>query len=139
MKTLLINLFDPSLALNHKFTIIEDLNTIVYSLGKEISPYLYILIPCLYHYLIFINKSLNHEILQLFEKILKACGSRFGTESPNNVDILLDIILKNLSDGKCKEKCLDTLIELIYSSSILVNCRSSNFEVQDSDYLPDTP
>ena len=117
LKNLLLNLFDLSLTSNHKY-IIDDLNTIVYTIGKEISPYLYILVPCLAHYINSCNSDLNHQILQLFEWILKACGSRFGSESPRNVDLLIEIILKNLSDGKCKESCLDTLIELIDSSSL---------------------
>lgn len=115
LKTLLLNLFDLSLTSNHKH-IIEDLNAIVYTIGNEISPYLYIVVPCLAHYTNSCNSDLNENILKLFEKILKACTSRFGTESPRNVDLLLEIILKNLSDGKCKDSCLNTLIELIYTS-----------------------
>ena len=128
LKTLLLNLFDLSLTSNHKY-IIDDLSTIVYTISKEISPYLYILVPCLAHYINSCNQDLNHQILQLFEKILKACGSRFGSESPRNVDILIEIILKNLSDGKCKEKCLDTLIELIDSSMKLCNPRQDDAKV----------
>lgn len=105
--------------MNHKF-IIEDLNTIVYTIGKEISPYLYILVPCLSHYINSCNSNLNHEILQLFEKMIKACGAKFGSESQRNVDLVIEIILRNLSDGKCKEKCLDTLVELIDSSRQLL-------------------
>ena len=89
----------------------------MYTIGKEISPYLYILVPCLSHYINSCNSNLNHEILQLFEKI-KACGAKFGSESQRNVDLVIEIILRNLSDGKCKEKCLDTLVELIDSSTL---------------------
>lgn len=117
LKTLLINLFDLTLTLNHKY-IIDDLNTIVYTIGKEISPYLYILVPSLAHYSKFCNTSLNHEILQLFQKILKDCGPKFGAESQKNVDLLIELILNNLNEPKCKEKCLDTLIELVDSSSL---------------------
>lgn len=133
LKTLLLNLFDQSLALNHKF-ILEDLNTIAYTIGKEISPYLYILVPCLAHYISSSNNALNKEILQLFEKILKYCGSKFG-ENQRNVDLLIEIVLKNLQVPKCKEKCLDTLIELIDSSSLSLN-RQVYAQIQGPDYLP---
>lgn len=115
LKTLLTNLMDMTLTLNHKF-IIDDLNTIVYTIGKEISPYLYILVPALCYYSKCCNNLLNHEILQLFQKILKDCSAKFGSESQKNVDLLIELILGNLNDPRCKEKCLDTLIELIDTS-----------------------
>lgn len=119
LKTLLTNLMDMTLTLNHRF-IIDDLNTIVYTIGKEISPYLYILVPALCYYSKFCNTLLNHEILQLFQKILKDCSAKFGSESQKNVDLLIELILNNLNDPKCKEKCLDTLIELVDSSRLSV-------------------
>jgi FKBP12-rapamycin complex-associated protein len=117
LKTLLLNLFDQSLLLNHKF-ILDDLNMIVYTIGKEIAPYLYLLVPCLSHYISSSSAHLNREILELFEKILKICGHKFGEQSQRNVDLLIEIILKNLTVPKCKEKSLDTMIELIDSSNI---------------------
>lgn len=136
LKTLLMNLMDMTLTLNHRF-IIDDLNNIVYTIGKEISPYLHILVPALYYYSKFCSTQLNHEILQLFQKILKDCGAKFGTESQKNVDLLIELILNNLEDPKCKEKCLDTLIELVDSSRHRLT-RQGLPEVQDADHLSRT-
>jgi uncharacterized iron-regulated protein len=115
IKTLLVNLFDTSYASNHRI-ILDCLNMIVYTLGIETSPYLYILVPALSHYALLSSTTLDYVVLQLFEKILKACGANYGLRSQRNIDMLMDIILKKLSEGKHKEKCLDTLIELINSS-----------------------
>lgn len=133
LKTLLVNLFDLTLTLNHRY-IIDDLNTIVYTIGKEISPYLHILIPSLTYYVNQCNRSLSHEILQLLEMILKYCGPKFGAESQANVDMAIDIILNSLHEPKCKEKCLDTLIALMESSSLSLT-RQTVPQVQDADHL----
>jgi hypothetical protein len=136
LKTLIVNLFDLTLTLNHRY-IIDDLNTIVYTIGKEICPYLHILIPSLSYYVNNCNGTLNHEILQLLEMILKYCGSKFGAESQTHVDLVIDIILNNLKDFKYKEKCLDTLIALLESSNIAF-IRQTIPKVQDANHLPET-
>jgi hypothetical protein len=136
LKTLIVNLFDLTLTLNHRY-IIDDLNTIVYTIGKEISPYLHILIPSLSYYVNNYNSALNQEILQLLEMILKYCGSKFGAESQTNVDLVIDIILNNLKEFKCKEKSLDTLIALLESSSLGV-IRQAVPKVQDANHLLET-
>lgn len=126
LKTLLLNLFDMTLAHNHHF-VLEDLNTIVYTIGKEISPYLHLLVPALAHYAGHCQSSLNQEILQLFEMTLKYCGSKFGSESQKHVDLVIDVVLDNLAVPKCKEKSLDALIALVESSSLaLPQTRSSS-------------
>lgn len=129
LRTLFLNLFDMSLATNHKY-IIQVLHSIVYTIGRRISPYLDIIVPCLIHYINYCSSSLTGEIMTLFEKILKACGSRYGADSPKHVQLLVETILKNLSEGRYMEKCLDTLISLINSSrlSLLIqtkDCSSS--------------
>jgi hypothetical protein len=117
IKTLLMYLFDTTYTANHR-VIIECLNLLVYTIGRETSSYLHILVPSLSHYTNQKSCTLDHQILQLFERILKACGSTFGQESQKNIDLLMEIILRNLSEGKYKEKCLDTLIELIKTSRL---------------------
>lgn len=116
IKTLLANLFDTSYVNNHRL-VLECLNMVVYTLGVETSSYLNIMVPALSHYTVS-AASLDYVVLQLFEKILKACGPQFGLKSQRNIDSLMEIIMKKLSEGKHKEKCLDTLIELINSSKI---------------------
>lgn len=116
IKTLLVNLFDSSYTSNHR-VVLDCLNMIVYTLGVETSSYLHILVPALSHYALLGPTTLDYVVLQLFEKILKACGAHFGLKSQRNIDYLMDIIMKKLSEGKHKEKCLDTLIELINSSN----------------------
>lgn len=117
IKTLLVNLFDSSYASNHR-VVLDCLNMVVYTLGVETSSYLDILVPSLSHYALLGSTSLDYVVLQLFEKILKACGSQFGQKSQKNIDLLMEIIMKKITEGKHKEKCLDTLIELINSSKI---------------------
>lgn len=118
IKTLLMYLFDSTYIANHR-VIIECLNLLVYTIGRETSSYLHILVPSLSHYTKQKSCTLDHQILQLFERILKACGSNFGQKSQKNIDLLMEIILRNLSEGKFKEKCLDTLIELMKTSKLL--------------------
>lgn len=117
IKTLLVYLFDQTCSANHR-TILDCLNLIVYTIGKETSNYLKILLPALSHYTKQKSCNLDHEVLQLFDRILKSCGPNFGSESLQNIDLLMEIILRYLGEGKLKEKCLDTLIELIRSSKI---------------------
>jgi hypothetical protein len=117
IKTLLIYLFDQTCSSNHR-TIIDCLNLVIYTIGRETSNYLKVLVPALYHYTKLKSCNLDHEVLQLFDRILKSCGPNFGMESQRNIDLLMEIILRNLSEGKLKEKCLDTLIELIRTSSL---------------------
>jgi uncharacterized iron-regulated protein len=118
IKTLLVNLFDSSYASNHR-VVLDCLNMVVYTLGVETSSYLHILVPALSHYALLSSTILDYVVLQLFEKILKACGAQFGLKSQKNIDSLMEIIMKKLSEGKHKEKCLDTLIELINSSMLI--------------------
>lgn len=117
IKSLLQKLFDQSLILNHKY-IIQAIDTIAYGIGDGIAPYLDIIIPCFSYYLRKNDNQLNFDILKLFEKLLKLCGSDFGTKTSKNIDLLLQVVLKGLAFGECKMKCLDTLIELIESSKI---------------------
>lgn len=118
IKTLLANLFDSTYANNHKI-VLECLNMVIYTLGVDTSSYLYILVPALSYYALMGTTVHDYVVLQLFERILKVCGSEFGLKSQRNIDLLMDIILRKLSESKHKEKCLDTLIELINSSKQL--------------------
>lgn len=119
IKTLLVYLFDQTCSANHR-TILDCLNLVIYTIGKETSNYLKILVPALSHYTKQRSCNLDHEVLQLFDRILKSCGPNFGMESQHNIDLLMEIILRYLSEGKLKEKCLDTLIELIRTSKFYV-------------------
>lgn len=138
LRTLFLNLFDMSLVTNHKY-IIQVLHSIVYTVGKRISPHLDIMVPCLIHYINDSRTLLTGEIMTLFEKILKACGSKYGSGSPKHVHLLVDTLLKNLSEGRCMEKCLDTLTSLINSSRLdTLTVRQVLAQVQGADHLFDT-
>ena len=106
LKALLQDQLDSSVSVHHKY-IINNLHDIVYALGKEITPYLNILVPCQSHYL---KKSqndnnlntnqgeLNLNILKLFEKIQKACMQSFGLSNPANVDYIIDMVIEHIKD-----------------------------------------
>jgi hypothetical protein len=80
------------------------------------TPYLDVLIPSLHYYSLRINSGFDLDILRLFEKIIRLCGGSLSEGKNNNLDLILNVILKEFTKSLFKSKSLDILIILIQGS-----------------------